>query len=134
MLIAPTLGEPARPPDTFLAIFYSFYYVVLVSIPYTTTLKDGEAVLLDATINFPASITIPVLSKTPLAVRLVSNSRYSVAAGVAEEAKANRTLIAAAPLLHIDTVTTENVLEGHVYTVVSEVLVMFDAPNLPVAI
>lgn len=82
--------------------------------PYTTTLNAGDAVLLATTICFAASITIPVLSKTPLAANDVSYSRYSVKPGVADDANASLTLIADAPLLQIDTVTTENVLEGQV--------------------
>ena len=87
------------------------------------------------TINFPASTTIPVRSKTPLATNDASYSMYSAADGVLLLATAILTVLAVlAFLLHRLTDTTENVLAGQVYTVVFVVAVMSNAPNLPVAI
>ena len=103
--------------------------------PITTTLSEGVAVGVCTTINLPASITIPVRSSTPLATMSASYSMYSPAAGVAELATAMRMSAAAELLLFTThTVTTENVLAGTVYTVVSAVVVMLAMPNLPVAI
>jgi hypothetical protein len=84
--------------------------------------------------NLPASTTIPVLSKTPFADNTASNSKNSSLPGVAVSHTANRTLEELDPLLHNDTVNTENVPVGHVYTVVSLAAAKSAVPNLPVAI
>jgi len=100
--------------------------------PYATALTLAA---LDLTTNIlPASSTIPVRSRTPLADKLVSNSMYSAALGVDVVDIAICTVAAVDPLLQTLTVSTVNVSAGQVYT---EVLVAaarsFD-PNLPVAI
>ena len=60
---------------------------------------------------------------------------YSATVGVANADTAKRMLAGVLELrLHIFTETTLNVAEGTVYTVVSAVVVMLKAPNLPVAI
>lgn len=87
------------------------------------------------TINFPASTTIPVRSKTPLATNDASYSMYSATEGLLLLATAILTVLAVlAFLLHRLTDTTANVLAGQVYTVVFVVAEMSNAPNLPVAI
>ena len=95
----------------------------------------GVPVGVETTSRSPVFITIPVRSSTPLATNDVSYSMYSDGVGVAKADTA--TLICAAVLelrLHIFTETTLNVAAGGEYTVVSDVVVMLKAPNLPVAI
>jgi hypothetical protein len=103
--------------------------------PITITLSEGDAVGVDTTNNLPASMTIPVLSRTPFVTNDESYSIYSAIDGVAELATA--ILINAVALLDLFTtftVTTPNVVAGTVYTVVSAVVVMLAVPNLPVGI
>jgi hypothetical protein len=103
--------------------------------PITITLSEGDAVGVDTTNNLPASMTIPVLSSTPLVTNDESYSIYSASPGVAELATA--ILINAVALLDRFTMltdTTEKVAAGTVYTVVSAVVVILAVPNLPVAI
>ena len=95
----------------------------------------GVPVGVENTNRSPTFITIPVRSSTPLATNDVSYSMYSATVGVAAAATAKRMLAGVLELrLHIFTETTLNVAEGGVYTVVSAVVVMLKAPNLPVAI
>jgi hypothetical protein len=102
--------------------------------PITTTLRLLDDVLVDTTKIFPASITIPVLSSTPLATNSESNSKYSVVEGVDELETEILIFAEAAPLLHIDTVATANVAGGQVYTEFVAVVVKSATPNLPVGI
>jgi hypothetical protein len=130
--VAPRFDDPPTPADTLLPML-SPYYSVDVSMPITTALT---LVRLDLTIRYllVLSITIPVRSRTPFANKSVSYSRYSLAEGDVLELTAILTVAVVAPLLQTDTVTTENVSAGTVYTVVSVVADKSATPNLPVAI
>jgi hypothetical protein len=86
------------------------------------------------TTNFPVSMTNPVLSKTPLAVKLTSNSMYSSLPGVAVSQIAILIFASVAPLLQTLIVATVNVAAGQVYNVVSDAAAKSAVPNLPVAI
>jgi hypothetical protein len=99
--------------------------------PQATT--DTFARLDLTTSSLPVSITIPVRSKTALAGIDTSYSINSPFAGVLVAAIANLTVIDAAFLLQILTVTTANVSSGTVYTVVFDAPARSAVPNLPVA-
>ena len=73
----------------------------------------------DRTVCFVASITIPVLSNTPLGNSCASYSMYSSFAGVPDAATAILTAVVLVPLLTMLTDTTLKVSAGTVYTEVS---------------
>jgi hypothetical protein len=108
-------------------------YNVVVSIPYATALTLAVSDLTTKTLF--ASITIPVLSSTPLAGKSTSNSKKSEFEGVPLVDSANLIFAACEPLLQTDTVTTENVSGGTVYIDTSVLGALKSAdPSLPVAI
>jgi hypothetical protein len=122
-----------------LCIFYPFknsslsiIYTVEVSIPYATA--ETKAALEYTTISLAAFNTKPVLSTTPFGGIVMSYSIYSLAAGDAADANANRTNTADVPLLQIETVATVNVVAGTVYNVVFVVAARSADPNIPDAI
>jgi hypothetical protein len=79
-------------------------YDVLVSIPYTVALTTAP-VLAKPTRNSPGPITIPVLSNTPFATKLVSYSIHSTVLGVAVEAIASLKVTAVEPVFVNETLS-----------------------------
>ena len=110
---------------------YQCIYAVGVSIPIATA--EQLAVLVCTTMFLPASTTIPVLSSTPFGRISVSYSKYSSLAGVVVVDSDTLQVTAELDLLQIDTVTTANVVAGHVYSVAFVAAERFAVPNLPVA-
>jgi len=108
--------------------------------PITTALTVA---VLEYTIKylFVESSTIPVRSNTPLAAKVASYSMISpllVAFPTGSKEPAAVALTAtltvqelAGSLLHRDSETTENVVDGHIYACVYVVAARAAAPNLP---
>lgn len=88
---------------------------MLVSIPYATAVMLAVLAYTFRYLALAASITIPDLSKTPLAMIVESYSINSVLAGVPGAdvvVTATRTVAAVPPLLHRLNVSTANVVNG----------------------